>query len=352
MKRAPALLLLIVTLALRAAEEVPPPVVPVNPPPAETPVKAAKSKSESFAPHDVEVRLKDGSALRGELKNTEPIVLKTSFGELKFPLDDIFQITHASPSAAADGERVAAALKDFKADNAEKQRAAEATLEDAGGASVDPLFELRGSAGPELKARIDTLLKKVIGKTAAPAPAAQDSVRSAKFEARGVLRLDAVKLSGRLGELTIKLADIDGIRWLSHGATKTLELDAESGVHDWLDTGIDANQGESITAHATGHATLFGSIHCGPSGVNGDAQPFPVGALVGRIGADGEPFQIGDSKTWKPDATGRLQLKIFVADDFLQNNQGHSTGRYSIRIATGPWSEESGAAPAAPTDGE
>src|SRR5476649_1038278 len=122
-----AVMLLAICAVLRAEDVAPPmPAPPAPAPPVRVPVdgdppappappaKPAKPAVAKFAPHDVEVRLKDGSAVRGELKSTEAIVLKTSFGALKFPIEDIYQITHAQSGAPVDAARIAAAIKDFK----------------------------------------------------------------------------------------------------------------------------------------------------------------------------------------------------------------------------------------------
>jgi len=333
--------------ALHAEEPVATPEAPAEAPP---PTAGKAAKAEKFAAHDIEVRLKDGSSLRGELKGTDAVVLKTSFGDLKFPIDDIYQLTHAPENSAADREKIAVALKNFQGADAGLQRAAEAALCDAGNAAVEPLFDLRQGVAPDLKPRIDALLRRVLALKADPAASA-DCIRTAKFEARGVLQLGALKLSGKLGELSIKLAEIDSVRWLAHGILKTIDMDAEPTVHDWLDTGIDANLGESVTVSAGGHVVLFGSVQAEPAGNSGgDAQPFPMGAVIGRVGPDGESFLIGESKNWKPENAGRLYLRIAANEDVLQGNQQHSRGHYSVRIATGPWSDDNTAAP--PTEGQ
>ena len=358
MKSVVMLTMLALALALRAEDAAPVPPMPAPPvpvPPVRVPLdgdppapaKTAKPVVARFAPHDVEVRLKDGSAVRGELKSIEPIVLKTSFGALKFPIEDIYQITHSQSGATADPARIAAAIKDFKGADRDKQRAAENLLDNAGDAGLDALFDLRGAAPAELKPRVDALLKRVLARKdpAGGGGGGLDGVRTAKFEARGALQIESLKIASRLGDLTVKLSDVESIRWLAQGIQKSVDLDGETAMRDWFDSGVDVNLGESMSVSAVGHAVLFGSVQSTPAGnpQNQDGA-FAIGTLIGRIGGEGESFGIGDSKSWKPESSGRLYLRIYAGDDVLQNNQNRSRGRYTVHISSGPWSENGAAA--------
>ena len=306
--------------------------------PAESGVATpAPSKKERMNPQTVEIRLKDGSSLRGELKSSEPISLKTSFGVLKFPMESLLQLSHGDGIAPLDEKQLAATLDDFKGADLVKRAAADRLLLDAGKNSLDPLFTLRSGASPELKPRLDDLLKRIYQQADEDADA-RDTVRTVEFTAAGTLAIQALKVSSKLGDLSIKLNDLASVRWVAHGDLETLELDALVAVRDWTDTGIDSIVGEQMTVNCSGNATLF-NTQITPTGIsNQDNQPFPFGAVIGKFGPDGEPFLIGDEKTWKPDSNQRLFLRIYASDEVLQNNgnvNGRDRGRYNVRIACG-----------------
>jgi hypothetical protein len=357
MRLLPLLALTLMPLAASAVEDgtnipIAPPQQPqvvdiVIPPPDADPVpgpgvKPLTSKAEKLSPRAVEVRLKDGSTLRGELKGNEPVTLKTSFGALKFPLEELQLVIHGDSGAETDAQHIAAAIADFKGSDADKRTSAERDLEDAGKDSLDALFALRSSATPELKPRIDDLLKRILIQSESSI-VTKDCVRATKFGASGTLEIQKLSLSSKLGDLTLKISDVDSIRWLAHGDMKTVELDSALALREWTDTGVEAMVGEPLSINSSGNVVLFNS-QVTPAGIsNNQDQVFPFGAVVGKLGPDGEPFLIGEDKSWKPDSNQRLYLKIFVADDVLQNNvnnNNRSRGHFTVRIACGPRSKE------------
>lgn len=97
----------------------------------------------------------------------------------------------------------------------------------------------------------------------------------------------------------------------------------------WTATGLTVRQGEMIRFNATGEvqlsgdandvATAFGS----KSGRKAANAPLPnvlAGALIGRIGTNGQPFAIGSGVSVPMPAAG--QLFLGVNDDGLDDNRG------------------------------
>jgi hypothetical protein len=97
----------------------------------------------------------------------------------------------------------------------------------------------------------------------------------------------------------------------------------------WTATGLTVRKGEVLTFNATGEvqlsgdsndvATAFGS----KSGRKAANAPIPnalAGALIGRIGTNGQPFAIGSGVSVPMPAAG--QLFLGVNDDGLDDNQG------------------------------
>lgn len=97
----------------------------------------------------------------------------------------------------------------------------------------------------------------------------------------------------------------------------------------WTATGITVRKGETIAFNATGEvqlstdtndvATAFGA----KSGRKATNAPLPnvlAGALIGRIGTNGQPFAIGSGVSVPMPAAG--QLFLGVNDDGFADNQG------------------------------
>jgi hypothetical protein len=97
----------------------------------------------------------------------------------------------------------------------------------------------------------------------------------------------------------------------------------------WTSTGMTVRRGEVLTFNASGEvqlsgdandvATAFGS----KSGRKAANAPLPnvlAGALIGRIGTNGQPFAIGSGVSVPMPAAGQLFLGI--NDDGFEDNQG------------------------------
>ncbi|NJL57229.1 hypothetical protein HC928_20380 [bacterium] len=122
-------------------------------------------------------------------------------------------------------------------------------------------------------------------------------------------------------------------------------------IYGWLDSGRELAAGETFTLSATGTVDLW--IECeaqraagdidpetdceqvsiyGPEGANYTitqqdqdlyGYPFPgqmIGALMARIGDEGEPFFVGSGGTFTAENAGTLQF--FINDDPTEDNAG------------------------------
>ena len=94
----------------------------------------------------------------------------------------------------------------------------------------------------------------------------------------------------------------------------------------WHDTALDVRVGDLISVSATG-TIQFNRGQPSPPGGAGQATAqaprpdAPIGALLGRIGLNGNPFLIGAGvESMRADATGRIYLG--VNDDILTDNSG------------------------------
>jgi len=97
----------------------------------------------------------------------------------------------------------------------------------------------------------------------------------------------------------------------------------------WTSTGLTVRKGETITLHTTGEVQLstdpsdIANAAGSKSGRRASGSPLPTvfaGALIGKIGANGQPFGIGNAASVPMPAAG--QLFLGVNDDGLDDNQG------------------------------
>ena len=119
-------------------------------------------------------------------------------------------------------------------------------------------------------------------------------------------------------------------------ATSGANLQAPSGngitvspKQAWTATGLTVRKGEVLSINATGEvqlstdandvATPFGS-KSGRKATNAPLPNVPAGALIGRIGANGQPFGVGSGVNVPMPAAG--QLFLGVNDDGFEDNQG------------------------------
>lgn len=118
------------------------------------------------------------------------------------------------------------------------------------------------------------------------------------------------------------------------GANPNLQGATGSGItvsakQAWTATGLTVRRGEMLSVNATGEvqlstdsndvATPFGS-KSGRKATNAPLPNVPAGALIGRIGSNGQPFGIGSGVQVPMPAAGQLFLGI--NDDGFEDNQG------------------------------
>lgn len=102
-----------------------------------------------------------------------------------------------------------------------------------------------------------------------------------------------------------------------------------SASTQWIDSGIDLRQGQTVHFEATGTVTWGAGRRDGPAGErNSPSNPNrpmanrPAAALIGKVGPGDDLFFIGDdTSAIRVRNSGRLYLG--VNDDFLNDNRGN-----------------------------
>jgi len=141
----------------------------------------------------------------------------------------------------------------------------------------------------------------------------------------------------KVGDKSIPWANIRMIAVQRKSISRMMEVHSlrHSTQIEYLDTGLYASPGSEWTIDAKGFTRLSWHQDDWATNPNGLTKPggnyktnlvdgHPFGALVGRIGADGEVRFIGGSSKKAAGASGRLHLAI-NDNAHWQNNLGHYT---------------------------
>ena len=112
--------------------------------------------------------------------------------------------------------------------------------------------------------------------------------------------------------MAIKLDDLSGIRWLNRGEQRTMTLDPNTALGEWVDTGIDITPGDRVAVVVTGSINPNNNMDIGPQGSDnwGNQGGFLMGAVIGKLGTCGESFLIGNGKSWNGEAKERLLRSV------------------------------------------
>jgi hypothetical protein len=309
--------------------------------PEDTPAPAPKvvppaAPAKSYGPRDVEVRLRDGSRLRGEIGPLEAFTVKTDYGDLKVPVSEMRRLARGNRPSSVEMKEVARAIKELDSDEYEVRQNAQKKLEGFGARAVDAITDALATATAERRTRLQAVLKRALERGGRK-PVTADAVRTSKMEIKGCLQLAKIPVKTRFGLLDIDFEDLDCIRWLAYGERQEVQLEAWKSISEWIDTGVDAVEGEELAVSATGQINCGGNIMTAAgSNAWGNTQPYLVGTLIAKVGEGGKPFQVGDAQRTVAATGERIYLRVWVQPNMLgRNMQASYTGEYKAVVATG-----------------
>ena len=111
---------------------------------------------------------------------------------------------------------------------------------------------------------------------------------------------------------------------IEHGSLAKIQIFA---YRDWQSTGLRVHEQEIVDISAQGTWLYTPGEYHGPKGHQRYSSPsfyplpgVPGGALIGRIGEEGEPFYVGEHMRRQVEHNGLLYLRI--DDDILSDNEG------------------------------
>lgn len=266
-------------------------------------------------PPTVELRLHDGSRLRGELL-TDSLEIDVYYGRLTVPMAEVRKIDFGLHYTPEEETKLRTWVKDLGSLDHPARDKASRELAAHGWRALPMLDGAAGSTDLEVKTRAETAARS-IRKVADRSPATGDTIATVRFPIKGRVLARSIKLrSPILGEIEVGLEHVESLTTATQAVV--INLPAEKGSHadGWLDTGIDLHAGETLTIQAEGSADFWpaqpGTYVSGPGGLTGAPGMNGVnqaGVLVGQIG--GNAFPIGEAYSNIPPATGRLHLRVW-----------------------------------------
>ena len=306
-------------------------------------------------PGEVEINLLNGSTVRMILQS-EKLEIATAFGQLSVPSKSIHAIDFGLHFPDGVEARIQQAIKGLGGDNFRDRDLAGKTLIELGPYSFPAVSEASKSSELEVSRRAKELLtqlqkrhpKKDLKSTT------DDRVITPGFTIVGRILTPTIKAKAELfGEVDLPVARMRALRSMAGlGLDVDVTIDAAKYANQgqWMETEFQVDGRTAIVVTAKGLVDVWpqqgGNYIVGPNGLQGRNMGMnmvfapgrkiagPIngqqygGALLAKVGEDGEIFTIGERYEGTPEAQGKLYLHIGPSP---WNQQ--CTGHYEVKIA-------------------
>jgi hypothetical protein len=295
----------------------------------------------------VVARLRDGTVLR-KAHLRDGVVVATRFGKLTVPAADIRRIEFGRHLPAESAREVEGLVKQLGSAEYKQREAAGKRLVALGARAYPALQAAARGPDKEVAARARAAAEQV--RKEAPAEQLsvpeQDVVYTRDCVLAGRVEGEALRArTDSLGELSLRLAEL---RALHSAAVDRAEVAVEAAqfgaaAGTWADSGVTVEPGGGLVVSASGQVDLMparaGQQVSGPAGypAPGRDAGYRAGTLLGRVGAEGEVFAVGQRYESRSPGAGRLYLRIVP----LAGGNG-SAGAYQVKMSTGPGLEVEG----------
>ncbi len=305
-----------------------------------TTIAAADPPKRKYDPRKVEVVFADGSTVKMTIVQ-ENVEITSRYGKFKVPVEDIVRIEFGFRYPEGVEQRVSAAIAGLGDSTFKKREAASNELLELGEYSYPALQDALKSSDSEVAKRAEEIAKKIeetvdAEKLSLPR---HDVIVTKEFAFPG--RIEATHFKAKtpyFGEIQVALSEIRGLR--SIGATSQIAFTLEAAKYAaldtsiWRDTGIDVSKDTIIEVEASGTVYIYPgtSYPSTPDGYKGYQPPMgqPLsGALIARIGKNGDIFTLGSKGKHKANGNGRLYVRIQHGPWMTE-----STGSYEVKIKT------------------
>lgn len=307
-------------------------------------------------PNQVRVSLADGTTANMILE-VSTLEIETRYGVLTVPLNEIRQIEFGMRFPEGVPERLSSAITDLADPSFRKREQATQELLRLGEYAYEAVKTATGSDDQEVARRAEDILAQLKDKLPPSRLRPQhDVVSTEEFKIIGLINTPSVKaVSPYFGPVELHLADLRTLRGIrGPGDTVRLDVNAVSFATQndsiWMETDIEFDGESFVEITGSGTVDLYpqpgggATYHVTPDGNQGWGQRgygnnvFSSGALIGRVGVNGQPFLIGSKFRGVPSGSGQLFLRI-VASPW----GNESTGSYQVTVTGNPDLAEPGA---------
>lgn len=305
----------------------------------------------------VRVFLMDGSILTGQLTPDE-IDVETSFGTLSVPVLSLRSLTPGLESHPELATRIEQLIEELGSSKFETREQAQRSLLELGLVAQEALERRSKDSDTERRNRIKALLEEMeeLATSLEDDPgldpqgrlsplAVNDTVETVDFTIVGQVVPQSFSVTSKFGQLTVSLADVRRMQRDTGGRSdvrrQVTVTSANMAHRTFKDTGVRVERGDHITITAEGRITMspWGQQAIStPDGAGNfgwfTQNQIPAGALVGRIGTNGEIVMLGSRASFTADRSGVLQIAIALPLEYADNNQ--FPGEYKARIQVRP----------------
>jgi hypothetical protein len=282
------------------------------------------------------VRTTDGRVMEGQT-NAKSIVIAREDKSSAVPLSQILSVQSGAAASASETESIAKGLAAVQGTDRAARDAAVEELTSIGLPVMTPLLKAYKDTDQHEPRPLYRLFERII-------PSYADGFD----RSLGLIRMktgESMRANLSAGTLDLKTADgkaqnlpIEQIRYLAvrqASVSRTMQVHAlsHSTQIEYLDTGVVLSAGSKAEMATRGFVRLSWDTDSWASDADGLKQPGspayksnlvdgqPFGALVGRVGAAGEVFFIGQKATLTRKTAGRLRLAV-NDNPHWQNNIG------------------------------
>jgi hypothetical protein len=301
-------------------------------------------------PGEVEVQFANGSLVRLVLAQ-DKIEVQTRYGKLQVPARDIQRIDFGVHLAPDTVSKIDAALRKLASGDYSERDAGVRELATLGPSAYPAALQATKNIDAEVARRAEKVLAALRAKFSDKdlRTREDDILATPSFTIVGRITNTALKgQSEYFGDVQLHLSQLRQLRSLRTPGEVQMSIDAAQygSTHGaWLDTGVLVERDSKLFIDVSGTIDIYpqtpGQYMSTPRGY-GNAALSPgtrvatsssslrniSGALIGRIGAGGEAFYVGEHFEGNPGQSGRLFVHIVPSP---WNNA--SSGSYKLRIS-------------------
>ncbi len=284
--------------------------------------------------------LRDATQITGKL-DIKSVEVGTIYGTLTVPLDDVVRIRIGKKSDRELKSKIDRYIADLGSKDFAARDAATAELAKLGRMAYTELRKASYSDDAEVKERANKLIEDMGAiDDEADIPTEDDEVVTPTFTIVGAVKFDTLAIATKFGQLKVAKKDLATLSLAEpQMIARTVAVPARATANRMIATGIRIKRGDRLVINASGNVSYrnYGGTQFTPEGSSNYGawnDNFQIGALLGRINANGPLFKVGERYNDKVETDGELFLGIATHDSGSNYGNGEFKVRVQIQSAT------------------